>query len=69
MYVLMFSQCVCHPGGGGVHRAGALPKLYPGHAGVCLWEVPAQESPHSLRCYRNSGRLSGSPPQSACKCL
>lgn len=41
-------QCVCHPGGGGVHRAGSLPELHPGHAGFCFWEVPAQEPAHPL---------------------
>lgn len=48
-----------------MHRAGALPELHPGHAGLCLWEVPAQESPHPVRCHRNTGGFSGSPSQSA----
>lgn len=60
-------QCVCHPGGGGVHGAGALSELHPGHTGVCLRQVPAQESPHPVRRHRNSSRLCGPPSQSACK--
>lgn len=39
--IFVFLQCFCYFGGGGLHRAGALPELYFGHAGLCLWEVPA----------------------------
>lgn len=61
------TQCVCHPGGGGVHGAGSPPERHPGHAGVCLWEVPAQESPHLVRRHRNPSGLCGPPSQSSCK--
>ena len=48
-----------------MHRAGSLPGLHPGHAGVRLQQVPAQEPAHPLRRHRNPGRLGGTPPQQA----
>lgn len=56
-------QCLCHFGGGGLHRAGALSGIHPGHSGVCFQQIPAQKSSHSLRCHRNTCRLSGAPSQ------
>ena len=41
-------QCLCHSGGGGLYRAGALPGVHPGHAGVRFQQVPAQKSAYSL---------------------
>lgn len=44
-----------------MHRAGSLPGVHPGHAGVRFQQVPAQKPAHSLRRHRNTRRLSGAP--------
>lgn len=56
-------QCICHFGGGSLHRAGALSGIHPGHAGVCVQQVPTQKSAHSLRRHRNARGLRGAPSQ------
>ena len=33
---------ICHPGGGGLHRTGALPGIYPGDPGLCFLQVPSK---------------------------
>lgn len=37
------TQRLRHTGGGGLHRAGAVPQFHPGHTSLCLRQVPAQE--------------------------
>lgn len=43
-----------HTGGGGVHRAGAVPGLHPADPGVRLQQVPAQEPANPLRRHRHA---------------
>lgn len=62
-FLIFPNQCLCHFGGGSVHRAGALPGIYPWHVGVRFQQVPAQKSSHSLRRHRNTCGLSGAPSQ------
>lgn len=57
------SQCICHFGGGSLHRAGALSGIHPGHTGVCVQQVPTQKSAHSLRRHRNARGFCGAPSQ------
>lgn len=56
-------QCLCYFGRGGLHRAGALPGVHPGHSGVRFQQVPAQKSAHSLRRHWNTRGLCGAPSQ------
>ncbi|XP_075594282.1 transportin-2 isoform X2 [Balearica regulorum gibbericeps] len=58
-------QRLRHVGGGGVHGAGAVPQLHPGHPGLRLRQVPAQKPADPLRRHWDPRRLRGAPPQPA----